>query len=302
MNASNFYSEIPLARALLLREVFSSESPHSWSFIFLFVADDAEICEIAAVTVEDPKSDQFQVYILPTHGIAPGTSAVNKLVVKHNILYYNGKPVHATSLADGISKFLDWLKSKQPCVLLAHNAKSFDAKYLMKALISCNKVDEFCKVVLGFSDTLSAFKGLYPERKSCSQENLAKDLLSASYNVHSALSDVCMLQELTVKCLTDDTLMEHSFTNPWLLDYIDFLTKKRKALFTLQLIIEAKTVSKTMADKIAASGLSLHHLQLAFKRGGADALSSVETEKFKGKPRVTSNKRIISSICSFFEN
>lgn len=125
---------------------------------------------------------------------------------------------------------------------------------------------------------------------------MAKDLLGASHNAHSALDDVCMLQKMTLKCLSDNALLEHSCSNVWLLDYIDILRKKREALTTLQPLIVSKSVSKTMADKMAACGLSLNHLQLAFRRGGADGLSSILTEKFEGKARVTANKRIITSI------
>ena len=80
------------------------------------------------------------------------------------------------------------------------------------------------------------------------------------------------------------------------------MRKKREALTTLQPLIVSKTVSKAMGNKIATSGLNLTHLQLAFRRGGADGLSSVLTEKFEGKARVTANKRIITSISSFLQN
>ena len=85
--------------------------------------------------------------------MTPAASAVNKLSIKHGVLYYDGRPVTATSLDDGLSKFLNWLKAKKPCLLLAHNAKSFDAKHCFKALASCGKIDEFCQIALGFSDT-----------------------------------------------------------------------------------------------------------------------------------------------------
>lgn len=85
--------------------------------------DNAEICEIAAVE----GNDQFRVYILPKCGITAGASAVNKLSVKDGVLFYDGRPVEATSLDNGLSKFLNWIEPKKPCLLLAHNAKSFDA-------------------------------------------------------------------------------------------------------------------------------------------------------------------------------
>jgi len=56
---------------------------------------------------------------------------------------------------------------------------------LYKALTSCSKFDEFYEIVLGFSDTLPAFKELYPNRKSFTQQNLATDLLGASLTMHT---------------------------------------------------------------------------------------------------------------------
>ena len=53
--------------------------------------DNAEICEIAAAE----GNDQFRVYILPKCGITAGPSAVNKLSVKHGVLFYDGRPVEA---------------------------------------------------------------------------------------------------------------------------------------------------------------------------------------------------------------
>jgi len=64
------------------------------------------------------------------------------------------------------------LNPKKPCLPLAHNAKSFDAKHLIRAVESNNLSDNFQEVVLGFSDTLAAFRELLPERNSHSQPNL----------------------------------------------------------------------------------------------------------------------------------
>lgn len=93
-------------------------------------------------------NDQFHTYVLPVHGITTGATAVNKLSVKHGILFYDGRPVTATSLDDGIAKFLDWLKPKRPCLLLARNAKGFDAKHLIRALTLCGRIDQFCQTTV----------------------------------------------------------------------------------------------------------------------------------------------------------
>ena len=82
--------------------------------------------------------------------------------------------------------------------------------------------------------------------------------------------------------------------------YIVYLSQKSKALRTLQPLICLKKISKSMAE-VSASGLTLEHLQLAYSRGGVDAISNVLIEKFNGRARVTSNKRVIKSICSYFQ-
>ena len=263
------------------------------------LGNDAEICQIAAT---DGKED-FNVYVMPKHGISAGASAVNKLFVKDKGLIDNGQPVSTDSLAEGVSKLLDWLKPRKPCILLAHNGKSFDGKHLMKAWTTCGNLEEYRKVVTGFCDTLHVFRELYPGRQSCTQESLASDLLDTTYTAHNALADVNMLQKLASKFISnDDCILKHSFTLSWLEEYYDFLDKKRENLGSLQPLIQAKVITKGMAEKVASSGLTIAHLQLAFQRGAADGISNVLMERFQGKPRVTRNKRVIANICNFFQN
>ncbi|XP_044163044.1 uncharacterized protein LOC122947649 [Acropora millepora] len=185
------------------------------------------------------------------------------------------------------------LSLKRPCLLFAHNAKLFDAKYLQRALEKSNQITRFQEFVPGFCDTLPAFKEVLPNRKSYSQENLAKHLLQATYSAHNALSDVRMLQELCNNFLNIKVVEKHGFSFFWLRKYIQFLNQKRRNLQTLQPLINAKAISKGIAEKAARSGLSLAHLVLAFKRGGYEGLTNVLKEKFNGKARVTKKREII---------
>jgi len=123
-------------------------------------------------------------------------------------------------------------------------------------------------VVVGFCDTLPAFKELFPERKSYSQENLARDLLAST-------NDVPMLQELSDKFLSAQIVQKHSFSFSWYQEYTKHLSDKRVNLQTLQPLVAAKAISMGIAEKAAASGLSFTHLLLAFQRGGSEALSNV---------------------------
>ena len=171
--------------------------------------NDTEILQIAATD----GADAFEVYILPTRPISPSASSVNKLTFQHGILFYNSRPVRAVPLAEGLSQMISWLKPKVPCLLIAHNCKSFDAKHLIKALESTGVGKEFSAIVSGFSDTLPAFKELLPQRKSYSQENLVRDLLHCSYEAHNATSDVQSLYQLVNKFL--DTKLLENIASPY---------------------------------------------------------------------------------------
>lgn len=133
---------------------------------------NAEILQIAATD----GTDEFNVYVKPKNGIAPSASEVNKITYQYGILFYNNKPVESVNLQVALNSLLDWLKPKAPCLLIAHNAKQFDSKYLVTAAELCGVLNEFVNAVIGFSDTLHAFREKFPGRKSYSQTVLANDL------------------------------------------------------------------------------------------------------------------------------
>ncbi|PFX12166.1 hypothetical protein AWC38_SpisGene23917 [Stylophora pistillata] len=97
---------------------------------YLKTGNDAEILEIAAT---DGK-DEFSYYIKPCNVISPEASAVNKLTFQRGILFYDGKPItDAIAMDVALKTFTEWLKSRMPCILVAHNCKSFDARFLVQA-------------------------------------------------------------------------------------------------------------------------------------------------------------------------
>ena len=74
----------------------------------------------------------------------------------------------------------------------------------------------------------------------------------------------------------------------------------KAALDTLQPLVLFKIITSHMAGKIAGTGLSMNHLELAYMRDGSDGLEALLTECVDGKPRVTRNKKILAKIISFF--
>ena len=260
-------------------------------------AADTEICQIAA---SDGK-DEFNVYIIPKGYITSGASAVNKLRKKRGTLYQGKEKVDAIYLNQAITKFLAWLKMKMPCLLIAHNSRTFDAKHLVNAIAVCKEMQEFSQKVIGFSDSLTAFRERFPERKTYTQTGLAKDLLGATYNAHNALDDVRMLYKLVSKYIEDDLLFKHSFTVSWYRDYIAYSRMTQENVKSLKPLLDAGKVSEGMAAKIAGSGLTMNHLEHAYESGGKENLCSVLTDLHEGKPRVTNNKKVLADVFSFFQ-
>ena len=172
--------------------------------------NDVEILQIAAT---DGK-DEFSIYVKPCHVISPEASAVNKLTFQRGMLFYDGKPItDAVAIDVALKNFIEWLKSRMPCILVAHNCKSFDARFLVQAAEKNGVMDDLAKTVSGFTDSLPAFRELLPERKSHSQENLVQDLLCKSYEAHNALADVQTLPagEQVSKCQTATKAQLQSF-------------------------------------------------------------------------------------------
>ena len=80
--------------------------------------NDAEILQIAAT---DSK-DEFSIYVKPCHVISPEASAVNKLTFERGMLFYHVKPItDAIAIDVALKNFIEWLKSRMPCILVAHN-------------------------------------------------------------------------------------------------------------------------------------------------------------------------------------
>lgn len=159
----------------------------------------------------------------------------------------------------------------------------------------------FQDCVIGFVETLALFKKALTNREKYSQESLDADLLGVRYSTQNSLEDVRPLQRLvSCKEVTRKYMIESSFTTEFVVRSAKYCVQKKCNLQTLHPLVTTKVVSKGMAEKIAGPGLTFHHLQLSFQRGGQDGLSNILSEKINGKARVTSNRRIISELSNFF--
>ena len=212
--------------------------------------------------------------------------------------------LETVSIKEGIQAFVDWCVSLQSNIILyGHNAKKFDSKSLVKSLVKLDLISQFKEVVYGFADTLVVAKSLLPDMPSYSQSAIATRVLGQTYNAHNALDDVVMLQQICRHLnVTDNTFLAASVTVDWVIHNNSYHAGKRQRLPTLYPLIQGKILSKSMAEKVAASGLKLSDLRKAFDRGGRDGLKSLFTEKKDGNVRVTSRMSIIEKVVKYLES
>ena len=128
-------------------------------------------------------------------------------------------------------------------------------------------------------------------------------VVGGRYEAHNAMADVTALMKIIESLSISSTM----YTNYSL--STNYVEEKHKQLkmrsinsATLQILLSNGTLTKGMYQKIAGSGLSFPHLQLAFSRDEINGIRNLFTEKFEGKARVTANKRIIMKVNSYFTN
>jgi hypothetical protein len=83
---------------------------------------------------------------------------------------------------------------------------------------------------------------------------------------------------------------------------IKWCETKNRNLATLKCLYVGKsaTVSKTMAEKIAGSGLVYGHMKCAYDRSGSEGLIQILSSKRSGGVRVTNRKSILEKIVGHF--
>ena len=279
--------------------------PHTSSYklrltlSFHISASDADIIQLSAVHGED----QFNTYIMPTKPISPAASAITHLSTSGGMLFHNGKAVAALGEEEALNQFLQWIEGWGRVVLFAHNGKAFDSKRIIHCLMKFHLLEKFQNSVHGFVDTLTLFKKVFPLRQKFTQESLVSDILGIEYGAHDSLEDVKALQQLLdATDASPQQVAQSSFTVQHAIDSTKVCIERALNLHSFKELIKEKVLTKSMATKMAGSGLNLTHVNLAFKRGGREGLCSLLSAKFNGKPRVTKCERIFLQLESYFQD
>ena len=263
------------------------------------LSDSCEIIQIAATVFDS--STSFDRYILPVGAISPGASKVTGITKKNNCLFLRSRPVESADILTVLKQFSEWLSTLgDNVVLVGHNVNKFDSKHFWRVIESHKVASHF--TLSGFIDTLPLFRCLQPTEKSHKQEAVYIRTVGGKYNAHNAMGDVLALVAILIKLGNPPATYYHdySFTANYVSKRHTHLEMRRRNISTLQPLIQNKVISDSMGQKIAASGLNLSHMKLAFERRGNDGIKYLFAEKFNDKRRVTADKKITSKVCEYF--
>ncbi|XP_021342428.1 uncharacterized protein LOC110442892 isoform X2 [Mizuhopecten yessoensis] len=239
----------------------------------------------------------FTRYVIPGKPINEVASQMTGITFVKGKLYKNERPVQAVSATECMTDFADWLSHFHSPVLVAHNA-------LFDALVLCNclsgiKDQEVSRIVDGFVDTLRIFRQVLPNRTRHNLESLVTDLLGIVYQAHDANQDAEVLQKLVKsEKITDALMCQSSYTFSYIQDYVAYKKQTDKCKVSLQPLIQADLLTKHLADKIARTGLGLHHLEFVHSQAGAQGIHKLFTETSQGK---LEDKKMINNVAAYLQ-
>lgn len=151
-----------------------------------------DIIQLAAVCGEHI----FNGYTVPAREISKEATDITGFTVHGSRLCRYGDPVPTIPLRDLLFRFLTYLAQFRNPILVAHNAKGFDAPVLMRVLAENGRQQDFKQKVHGFLDTLPLSKEIYPGLPGYSLEALVNQFLGQHFDAHNAVEDAKVLQRL----------------------------------------------------------------------------------------------------------
>ena len=304
------------------------------------IGREAELCQLSAID----KSSQcsFSEYILPNNSIDCFASSVNRLFVRtvngQRTLFKEAQQLETVTSSEALSRFSLFLESsvdhcktltdKDVCTLLiGHNAKRFDVPVILRNSTSSFQ-EKMQSLGVLFGDSLSIFKqlirGKHPalqqsDGQSCKVNQLAlyECLFQKTYEAHDGLEDVNALRKMLFDSklsLSEEFIVNQSkpISFDYALEDLQYLDRRHEILGSMQFKLYDPTgggvITKSMAEKIAGSGLTYEDLLKLFKEFGKPGLISILSKPpTKGgprngkRPRVTKNARILTAILRHFE-
>lgn len=261
---------------------------------------DAEIVHIAATF----GAQSFEAYMVPQQPIHPKASEVTGLYVDNGYLLYFQQRVESTLSATAAEDFVNFLYSLNSQILMVgHNFINFDAPLIFRWLEKHDLLKKMCSITYGLMDTIPLLR----QGKVRKQDVLAKQYLtSPEWNsfhekAHNALADCCILNGLLKFFeITDEVLKSKAVSLNEFFERQAMIQKQKTQLPSLLPL--KKYVSPTMLNKMARQGVTMEELIGEFQLHANKGIEVSLGVRVNGKPRITTNKRIVESVIECVKN
>lgn len=232
--------------------------------------------DITQISAYDGKN-MLNLYVSPRQPISSKASDVTGITFsfERNQMYCHNVRVESVSIRQALLQLIEMMQTKSRPVLVGHNIFSYDVPILRNLLQEFNLLSSFCKLIYGCIDTLKIAKREIPKADvpNYKQQTLVQKFLDIVYDAHNSEEDVRSLYQLFNLKLKQTCCAKDLFPFNYLANIESFSA-----------VIIGKVISKDTARKLSCTGLSLHHVQLAYKRNNEDGIKSIMQEHgFKGK-------------------
>ncbi|XP_071150246.1 DNA polymerase III PolC-type-like [Mytilus edulis] len=216
-------------------------------------------------------------YVSPRQSISSKASDVTGITFsfERNQMYCHGVPVESVCIRTALLQLIEMIQKKSRPVLVGHNIHSYDVPVLRNLLREFNLLSSFDNLIYGCIDTLKIAKREIPKAdvQNYKQQTLVQKFLEIVYDAHNSEEDVRSLYKLFHLKLKQTCSGKDLFPFNYLSIVEGFSG-----------VIVKKVISKDTARKLSCTGLSLHHLELAYKRNNDDGVKSIMQEHgLKGK-------------------
>lgn len=290
-------------------QVIRKKGTHKFAAMGLETTGLDADCDIIQITCSYLNNEQpdFNLYILPEKDIHPCASDVNGLTFEDGVLMQNRIGVEAVSLRKGLKKFFTYVQ--EDTILISHNTHCFHSHLLVRNAIKTGMKDLLMEKVAGFSDSYQLFLDLYPGKQILSSHTLkylvkhfSKKFPERFESSSPGKENMTKIRNLAnlINCKNlsfgEDQLKlyQHSSTIDCVIAENNHIDIEQLNLKTLDPLIKSKHMTQKIAKRIASSGLSFYHLELAYMKSEVEGLFELLN------PRITTNRQVIKKIIDYF--
>ncbi|XP_045448160.1 uncharacterized protein LOC123656535 [Melitaea cinxia] len=261
---------------------------------------NADIVHIAAKC----GTQSFQAFMIPQQPIHAKASEISGFSVENGYLLYFKQRVETTPSVTAANDFVNFLCGLNSQILIVgHNIIRFDAPLILRWLEKHDLLEKMCSITYGFTDTMPLLR----QGKISKQAVLAKQYLTSPEwklfheKAHNALTDCYVLNGLLEHFeISNEVLISRAVSLKAFLERQAMLRKQNAQLRFLRPMENA--VSEYMLNKMARQGVTMEGLVREYKLHGDEGIKVYLGEPVNGKPRITTNNRIVQNVIERVKN